>query len=75
MMGTKDKANNPSFVLIGQANLHKNVDCATTLANHIYHQMRELDITKMGNLNDGNVGKPRHPRRRDFPATVPVNFD
>ena len=55
---------------MGQANLHKNAECAVALANHIYRQMRELEVTKHGLVNDVSESKPRHPRRRPFPATV-----
>ena len=68
MTTDQGKAGRPSMILVGQANLHKNAECAVTLANHIYHQMRELDITKSHNLNDRNSSS--RPRRGGLPTTV-----
>ena len=60
----------PSYVLCGQVNLHKNTECAASLANHIYYQMRDMDVTSPGNSFDHCQQLRPNPRREGLPRTV-----
>ena len=60
----------PPYLLIGQGNLHKNAECAAALANHIYYQMRELDVLSPGNYYDRCQHLVNNPRREGLPKTV-----
>ena len=60
----------PSYVLCGQVNLHKNTECAGSLANHIYYQMRDMDVTSPGNSFDHCQQLRPNPRREGLPRTV-----
>ena len=50
--------------------MHKNPDCAAVLANHIYTQMRDMDIRSHGNVYSPSQLLPPNPRRAGLPATV-----
>ena len=56
--------------MFGQANLHRNADCAAVLANHIYGQMKEMKVKSPGNYHDVNQTRTPNPRRKGLPATV-----
>ena len=56
--------------MIGQANLHRNPDCAAVLANHIYTQMRVTDVLSSGNSYNRNQTLKPNPRRAGLPSTV-----
>ena len=50
--------------------MHKNPDCAAALTNHIYYQMRELDVLSPGNFTDRSQHFQPNPRREGLPKTV-----
>ena len=62
--------NSPSFLVVGQANMHKNPDCAAVLANHIYLQMRDMDVMSPGNSYDHTQHLSPNPRRAGLPSSV-----
>ena len=70
MQPTIAKTNNLSYLFVGQANLHRNPDCAASLANHIYYQMREMDIQPTGSFYERCQKLPPNPRREGLPKTV-----
>ena len=50
--------------------MHKNPECAAALANHIYYQMREMDVLSPGNSHDRCQYLKTNPRREGLPRTV-----
>ena len=59
-----------SYIWVGQANMHKSTDCAAALANHIYLQMRSMDVVSPGNSLDRCQTLKPNPRRAGLPRTV-----
>ena len=50
--------------------MHKNPLCAAVLANHIYLQMRDMDVMSPGNSYDRTQHLSPNPRRAGLPRTV-----